>query len=908
LQGKRGSWLRLARTGNDISGLIFDGHEFFAIAPGRTLKSSLQIMPPGGTDSNLVYRASDMEVDLGENFCSVLSKTGGPARSSGTEFFKAVLGEIASAVTIDGLPTREVEVGLMGDLQFYQRNGADTEQALVSRFNIVDGIFSDQAGLRITVGSLRIFTSTSNPFTTNVPEGLLKQLSKQRQSDSALQAFGLTHLVTGRTLNGDTVGIAFLSGVCDAYFGTSLSEDMGFDVTLSALIAAHELGHNFGAPHDTEAGSACQSTPNGYLMAPAINYSGHFSDCSLGQMQPLIDSAPCIFAARLRDAEVRPIQVPATTSMRTPAQLRIPIRSNGNVAVNGILIVQFNYFYKLRILSAAAGGTPCSISKAKVVCRLGAIPAGETRQVSIVVQSDAVSQGWIRAELSSSNDMVPNNNTAYKEVVFQPRVDVSITADNAWSEGLVGATLTSKFTVSATGLDPGEQVVVRGGFQYSVIKSVTADAGSCAITNGVPICNLGTVPVGQPRHITIKHSPTSAGDLQHQVWIRTLYDDQRGDERVYLYSNVHPRHAPRVYWDEYDRQVTIDEPVTLTANVSNTGSEPLEDTTIRLDFDPALVQVTSVTTPVGQCAPGPASDSWSCHVPLLGGEATAPIVVVAQGSALGSQQLVLQASSPNNDYPADSTASRIVDVLNPHDMYIAETHVEAYDHRDSIIYVTARSAALNDETNVGVTVRIPAGITVVAATPTVGAGSCTIDAGTVTCTFSTIHGPTGQAEVLIDMRSDVVGDFTATATVASTNDAVAANNKVTFPIRVRANIDASISAPASRVMVKDRPYTVKMQLRSASQPIPKSLLWVSRNSNRFAIEAVETEQGSCEGSADRFYCNLRGLPASSSAAVTVRLRTLTTGEDALRFRLWLTGDIDSQNDYVDTLLTIQPAP
>src|SRR4029077_9789396 len=62
---------------------------------------------------------------------------------------------------------------------------------------------------------------------------------------------------------------------------------------MSALIAAHELGHNFNAPHDGEAG-ACSSTPQTFLMAPTINMSSQFSSCSLQQMQARIQTAQCL--------------------------------------------------------------------------------------------------------------------------------------------------------------------------------------------------------------------------------------------------------------------------------------------------------------------------------------------------------------------------------------------------------------------------------------------------------------------------------------------------------------------------------------------------------------------------------------------------------------------------------------
>ena len=64
---------------------------------------------------------------------------------------------------------------------------------------------------------------------------------------------------------------------------------------MSALIAAHEMGHHFGAPHDGEAG-ACRSTPQTFLLAPRLSQSDQFSACGVQQIQPAITTATCLTA------------------------------------------------------------------------------------------------------------------------------------------------------------------------------------------------------------------------------------------------------------------------------------------------------------------------------------------------------------------------------------------------------------------------------------------------------------------------------------------------------------------------------------------------------------------------------------------------------------------------------------
>ena len=89
--------------------------------------------------------------------------------------------------------------------------------------------------------------------------------------------------------------IANLSVLCNDRFGIGLSDVRGGG-TAGALIIAHELGHNFGAPHDNQSGSPCRSTPGGFLMNPFLNGSDTFSQCSLAQIQPNVANANCIVA------------------------------------------------------------------------------------------------------------------------------------------------------------------------------------------------------------------------------------------------------------------------------------------------------------------------------------------------------------------------------------------------------------------------------------------------------------------------------------------------------------------------------------------------------------------------------------------------------------------------------------
>src|SRR4051812_21046119 len=142
--------------------------------------------------------------------------------------------------------------------------------------DIVDGIWSTQVGIKIALAPLTILTDQTDFFSaTPVPGDLLAEVAKYRARLPAHTDTGLTHLMTGRAMDGNIVGIAYLGAICQGASSVSLSQSTPSTI-VGALIAAHELGHNFNAAHDGVPG-ACSTTAQTYLMAPVINFSNQFS-------------------------------------------------------------------------------------------------------------------------------------------------------------------------------------------------------------------------------------------------------------------------------------------------------------------------------------------------------------------------------------------------------------------------------------------------------------------------------------------------------------------------------------------------------------------------------------------------------------------------------------------------------
>ena len=289
---------------------------------------------------------------------------------------------------------------------------------------------------------------------------------------------------------------------------------MGFDVTTSALVAAHELGHNFGADHDGEHGSPCASTPAGYLMEPTINGSSTFSACSLNSMEPVIASAACIFPARTHDIELVVDATSLSLTVRQPVDLHYELRSRGSMAVDDVVLtIDINNAALSIIDNVTVDGGQCVSGLREITCELGSLSADETRHVSLTLQGSLVGDATLAARLTATNDDVEENNLAVTSLSFGPRVNVTLSTDVQERTAYLGDPLTSRFRVAAVGVEPARNVVLSVSMSPLTVRSASSALGPCAIMPFGVECNLGTVTTAAPREVVITYVSSYTGQL-----------------------------------------------------------------------------------------------------------------------------------------------------------------------------------------------------------------------------------------------------------------------------------------------------------------------------------------------------------------------------------------------------------
>jgi len=308
LDGIAGSWFKLLRNNDDLNGIIADGSDTYFVAPRHRVADLLIDTPAADAPPNIVYRLADMLVPVGLLACATGKSTTSPSKQiiDGQTAFTKLSTELQAATSNAAASNSgSLMIGVVADESFTRRyaTNAETKAEVAVLFNEVQGIFESAIGIKLIIDTVFPITpDIVDPFTaTRVGEDLLEELGRWRSINQA--DLGHTHMLTRRSLindDGDRLaGISYLgrparSGICNPVTGASLS---GVFHGLTALIIAHELGHNLGAPHDNDPDDACASTPDlGLIMSSSISQTTatNFSQCSIGEMNKVVVAASCL--------------------------------------------------------------------------------------------------------------------------------------------------------------------------------------------------------------------------------------------------------------------------------------------------------------------------------------------------------------------------------------------------------------------------------------------------------------------------------------------------------------------------------------------------------------------------------------------------------------------------------------
>lgn len=203
---------------------------------------------------------------------------------------------IPASAKASATSTKVIYISTYADPEFAYLVGANTNDEIARIINTAEALYEQQLGIRFKIREQVVLTNSTPEL---IPGSVLDTFrAKLTSYNSDTQV-----LFTGKDMTGNTVGIAYVGAICrEPTFAQSVVQLYG---DLTSNIFAHELGHTFGAPHDTNA--------RGSIMYPSISFGQpYFSSQSVSD----INSYLSVYGTCLKTETLPPSLSTAKLSIR----------------------------------------------------------------------------------------------------------------------------------------------------------------------------------------------------------------------------------------------------------------------------------------------------------------------------------------------------------------------------------------------------------------------------------------------------------------------------------------------------------------------------------------------------------------------------------------------------------------
>jgi uncharacterized repeat protein (TIGR01451 family) len=539
-------------------------------------------------------------------------------------------------------------------------------------------------------------------------------------------------------------------------------------------------------PPDTEAGPiAVDNNGNFYLagITSATNFpvttgayrtvnGGGFNDAFVAKFSSPPDLSVTMFAA------------PNPVIMGSNVLYTIRINNNGRSTFNGITnVVQFPTNILFGPISTSAGSFRTSAGL--VTFNIGALTNNASVTQTIVVTHVTPGVYTNTATLSSMESPLqePNllNNVA--PVVASVRGIADLTV--AQTAALAGPTFVSSnlvYVIGITNKGPSVAnfVVLTNPLSSSLaLVSATSTIGTCtADSNGVVVCNIGTLANGAGARVTINTIATTSGTANNVPTVSAFEADfSPGNNSSVLPTTIIPLTEVAVGLAASTNQVYSGNNIVFTLRATNSGPSSATSLVLTNPFPPGA---TFVAATMSSGTTNLSSGGIGFNFGTLASNAIATATVTLRAPANSST--ILENASVTNSagvdpVPANNSASASVIVIANADVGLAQSANPAAlavsSNTTFTIVLTNRGPS--SATNVVLIDSLPPSFSLISAQSTLG--SCQVVNNTITCNVGTMAAGTGGTATIV-AKAIGYGVFTNSADVTSSVvDLVSSNNQ-----------------------------------------------------------------------------------------------------------------------------------
>jgi hypothetical protein len=197
------------------------------------------------------------------------------ARTCGTDFLPdahpvALPVGSEGGATMAGSTYKVAELACDADYEYFLDYGtsAAVQNRIESVINTVNLQYERDVGITHQLGTIIVRTTSNDPYSSSDAVTLLNQFRNEWNANQGGVARDVAQLFTGKSINGGTIGIAWVGTVCNLSYAYSVVEsDFNNNVSCATDLSAHELGHSWSANH-------CSCTS--YTMNPYITCANQF--------------------------------------------------------------------------------------------------------------------------------------------------------------------------------------------------------------------------------------------------------------------------------------------------------------------------------------------------------------------------------------------------------------------------------------------------------------------------------------------------------------------------------------------------------------------------------------------------------------------------------------------------------
>jgi hypothetical protein len=275
VRGLPGAEARFTIDDEKIEGVIITADEFYYVEPLRNFTKL------AARNDYAVYKSSDV-IEGAHGACATTMD--GRVKAEIARLDLARPNGANAQQPLAATSNRQADLATEADFDYVSFFGssAAANAEILSIMNQVDGIYQQRMGITFNVSYQHTWATSDDPYSAGAADQMLYEFTNYWNANMNGQQRDLAHLWTNRPMEGNVAGIAWLGTVCrDVAHSYGVSER--YANSFKYAIAAHEMGHNFGATHpddQTPPVNACADT----IMNSIVGNTFDFCQFSLDEM------------------------------------------------------------------------------------------------------------------------------------------------------------------------------------------------------------------------------------------------------------------------------------------------------------------------------------------------------------------------------------------------------------------------------------------------------------------------------------------------------------------------------------------------------------------------------------------------------------------------------------------------